>query len=102
MNEVIMPHNPSLKRMRDTMCELRNLCKQVTENYRPMLNGERYLTDDETSKALKISRWTLQEYRTNGRIPYVMLGGKVLYRESDLESLLQECYHPARRKKDGA
>lgn len=100
MSEIVMPHNSGLKRMRDTMCELRDLCRQVTENYRPMLNGERYLTDDETSKALKVSRRTLQEYRTNGRIPYVMLGGKVLYRESDLEALLKECYHPARKTRD--
>ena len=62
MNELILSQNPAVKRMRDTMNELQNLCKQVTENYRPMLNGERYLTDDETSQVLKISRRTLQEY----------------------------------------
>ena len=98
MNELILPQNPSVKRMRDTMNELRNLCKQVTENYRPMLNGERYLTDDETSTVLKVCRRTLQEYRNDGTLPYVLLGGKVLYRESDLENLLQSCYHPARRQ----
>lgn len=100
MNELILSQNPAVKRMRDTMNELQNLCKQVTENYRPMLNGERYLTDDETSQVLKISRRTLQEYRTNGKIPFVLLGGKVLYRESDLEALLRKCYHPASRTKD--
>ena len=31
-------------------------------------------------------------------VPYIKLGGKVLYRESDLEKLLEECYHPAYRK----
>ena len=49
-------------------------------------------------KRLKISRRTLQEYRDSGIVPYVKLGGKVLYRESDLEKLLEECYHPAYRK----
>ena len=100
MNELILSQNPAIKRMRDTMVELHNLCKQVTESYRPMLNGERYLTDDEVSQTLKISRRTLQEYRTNGKIPFVMLGGKVLYRESDLEVLLRKCYHPASRTRD--
>ena len=93
-----MPHNAGMKRMRDSMRELLSLCRNVTEDYRPMLDGERYLTDDETSRVLKISRRTLQEYRSSGRIPFVLLGGKVLYRESDLEALLQECYHPARRQ----
>lgn len=100
MNELILSQNPAVKRLKDTMNELQSLCRLVTENYRPMLNGERYLTDEETSQALKISRRTLQEYRSNGRIPFVLLGGKVLYRESDLEALLQKGYHPARRTRD--
>jgi excisionase family DNA binding protein len=52
----------------------------------------------EVSHRLKISRRTLQEYRDSGIVPYIKLGGKVLYRESDLEKLLEECYHPAYRK----
>ena len=58
----------------------------------------RYLSDLEVSHRLKISRRTLQEYRDSGIVPYIKLGGKVLYRESDLEKLLEECYHPAYRK----
>ena len=30
-----------------------------------------------------------------GRIPYIQLGGKILYRQSDIERLLEENYHPA-------
>ena len=86
MNELILSQNPAVKRMRDTMNELQNLCKQVIQGF--------------PSQVLKISRRTLQEYRTNGRIPFVLLGGKVLYRESDLEALLRKCYHPASRTKD--
>ena len=67
---------------------------RVTSNYRPLLNGERYLSDVEVSHRLKVSRRTLQDYRDNGTLPYFKLGGKVLYRESDLEALLQRCYHP--------
>ena len=67
---------------------------RVTSNYRPLLNGERYLSDVEVSHRLKVSRRTLQDYRDNGTLPYFKLGGKVLYRESDLEALLQKCYHP--------
>ena len=38
---------------------------------------------------------TLQDYRNAGRIPYILLGGKLLYRESDIERLLMEGYRPA-------
>lgn len=42
---------------------------------RPVLGGERYLTDKEVSAQLKLSRRTLQDYRNEGRISYYQLGG---------------------------
>ena len=51
---------------------------------RPVLGGERYLTDKEVSTQLKLSR-----------ISYYQLGGKILYRESDIEKMLQENYREA-------
>ena len=96
MNELIMPHNPGVKRVLDSMKDVLALYKSVIGNYRPMLDGERYLTDSEVAEILKVSRRTLQEYRNGGVLPYILLGGKVLYRESDLESVLESCYHPAR------
>ena len=51
----------------------------------PLLGGE-------LSERLKISRRTLQDYRNNGILPYRQLGGKILYRESDIERVLQSCY----------
>ena len=45
---------------------------------RPLLNGHRYLTDDELSRLLHINRRTLQDYRNMGRISFIKLGGKVI------------------------
>jgi excisionase family DNA binding protein len=59
------------------------------------LNGERYLTDKEVSEKLKVSRRTLQDYRNEGKISYCQLGGKILYRESDIEKMLEDNYFPA-------
>ena len=59
------------------------------------LGGERYLTDKEVSAQLKLSRRTLQDYRNERRISYYQLGGKILYRESDIEKMLQENYREA-------
>ena len=98
MNELIMPHNVGVKNALENMKELLVLYKKMTGNYRPLLDGERYLTDKEVAQILKVSRRTLQEYRNDGVIPYILLGGKVLYRESDLERVLESCYHQAYKR----
>ena len=97
VNELITLRTEGMTDAIQSMKDIESLFDKVTSNYRPLLDGERYLSDVEVSHRLKISRRTLQEYRDNGMIPYFKLGGKVLYRESDLERVLQECYHPAYR-----
>ena len=87
MNELIMPHNAGVKRVLESMKEVLALYKNVTGNYRPLLDGERYLTDREVAEILKVSRRTLQEYRNDRVLPYILLGGKccivkVIWRES--------------------
>ena len=62
---------------------------------RPLFNGERFLSDKELSDLLKISRRCLQDYRDQGRISYIRLGGKILYKVSDIEKLLEDNYHEA-------
>ena len=78
MNELIMPHNVGVKNALENMKEILTLYQKVIGNYRPLLDGERYLTDKEVAQILKVSRRTLQEYRNEGVLPYVLLGGKVL------------------------
>ena len=81
--------------VRDLFSELDRIAKDaatVADENQPLLGGEHYLTDRELSERLKISRRTLQDYRNNGILPYRQLGGKILYRESDIEQVLQSCY----------
>ena len=67
-------------------CEL--LDKLKTEDQR-VFHGERFITDSELSRLLRISRRTLQEYRTVGIIPYYLICGKVIYKESEIQNLLE-------------
>ena len=67
------------------------------ESYRPPLDGEHYLTDKEVAEMLRVSRRTLQEYRNDRKIPFIIFGGKVLYRETDIERILEENYRKAIR-----
>jgi excisionase family DNA binding protein len=69
--------------------------ESLVEKCKPSLNGERYLTDREVSEKLKVSRRTLQDYQIEGKIPYYQLGGKILYRESDIEKMLNDNYFSA-------
>ena len=69
----------------------------LVRNCKPTLGGERYLTDKEVSAKLRVSRRTLQDYRNEGRIPYYQLGGKTLYKESDLQRVLDNGYRDAFR-----
>ena len=62
------------------------------ESYRPPLDGEVYLTDKEVADLLRVSRRTLQEYRNERLLPYIILGGKALYPESGLREVLEANY----------
>lgn len=72
--------------------------EQLMEGYRPVLNGERLLTDAELSEMLKVSRRTLQEYRNARLVSFIELRGKTLYRESDIERMLEQNYRKAYRQ----
>ena len=69
--------------------------RESFKDYRPLLNGDRWISDREAAEFLKVSRHTLFTYRQKGLLPYVLLCGKILYRERDLEELLQRNYVPA-------
>ena len=71
--------------------------KETFKDYRPLFNGDRWISDREAAEFLKISRHTLFTYRQKGLLPYVLLCGKILYRERDLEELLQRNYVPAQK-----
>ena len=92
MSEIITKENERVKGFFHSLERMLDNIEDVLTNQRPTLNGERFLTDKEVSDRLKISRRSLQDYRTNGQIPYIQLGGKILYRESDIQKMLEEGY----------
>ena len=56
------------------------------------------LFNEELSKILRVSRRTLQEYRTFGVIPYYLVQGKALYKESDIMKILDDAYKRCREE----
>ena len=92
MSEIITKDNERVTRLFGSLERMLSGIERLVANHRPTLNGERFLTDKEVSARLKVSRRTLQEWRTNGQIAYISLGGKVLYKESDIQKMLEK-YH---------
>lgn len=99
-SEVMMNENNDVFTMEDepiasVVQDMRKGSKWLSaflESYRPPLDGERYLTDGEVSELLRVSRRTLQEYRNNRVLPFILLGGKVLYPETGLRGVLEANY----------
>lgn len=76
----------------ENLDKLLDSVKGALENNPPILDGERYLTNNDVANILHISLRTLQDWRDNGRIAYIQISGKVLYKESDVRKLLEEHY----------
>jgi hypothetical protein len=80
-------------RVIELICRLEKVSKTLVKLEIPTrrsFNGQRFLTDSELSRMLKISRRTLQDYRTDGIIPYYLICGKVLYKESEIQQFLED------------
>lgn len=95
MEDVILERSPEVIAFFQTMDSLFTNIESMVGNCKPFLNGERFITDKQLADILRISRRALQDYRTNGIISYYLLGGKVLYKESDVQKLLEDNYYPS-------
>jgi len=70
-----------------------NRCiKEVAQTHKPLFGDEHFLTGKEVCERLYISPRTLQDYRDRRIIPYTQFAGKILYKELDLERLLEGNY----------
>ena len=69
---------------------------EVAQTRKPLFAGELFLTSKEVCERLYISPRTLQDYRDRKIIPYTQFAGKILYKASDLEKMLEENYKSSR------
>ena len=53
------------------------------------LDGDKLLDNQDMCELLGITKRTLQSYRDRRRLAYTNVGGKFLYKESDLAAFLQ-------------
>ncbi|GHT76275.1 DNA-binding protein [Bacteroidia bacterium] len=74
--------------------EMLDIIKEALKQRTPHLNGEKFLTGKDVCGMLHISPRTLQEWRTQGKIPFLRLKGKILYKESEVLKWLGNNYLP--------
>ena len=91
-SNVLTQRDETIIRAVATLQKASKKAERLISDYRPILNGDRLLTDPEVADLLKVSRRTLQEYRNDGILPYIEMKGKVVYRESDIERTLMRYY----------
>lgn len=97
MNKTIMTNDEWAVGFMEQLDSMLNGIESMNEKSRASFGNERFLTDKEVSAWLKVSRRTLQDYRNNGMVSYYQLGGKILYKESDIEKMVMDGYRNAYR-----
>ncbi len=77
---------------RKMIAQLKNRVEEILKNYRPVMNGEIYLSGEDVCGLLHISKRTLQQYRDDNILPFIQIGGKIIYKESDIMTILEQNY----------
>ena len=90
MNTFIEKSDPRVAGLFRRLENAANVLDKLRMPLRRSFNGQRFITDRELSAKIRISRRTLQEYRTSGLIPYYLICGKVIYMESEIQAFLEK------------
>lgn len=62
------------------------------KNQHTNIDGEELLDNQDVLQMLKISARSLQRYRSNGRLPYYTISGKLYYKLSDVHQFVRESF----------
>ena len=90
--ELINKNTSQVKEFISSLDSMLNGIESIVKHYKPHFNGERFLSNNEVSKKLNVSLRTLQEWRDTGLIPFIQIKGKIIYRQVDIDKLLQKHY----------
>ena len=86
--EFQMIEQSAFDEMKTLVTTLRERAERFRELFSPP-QPRRWLTAEEVCKALRITKRTLQYYRSEGIIPSTSLSNKILYKESAIARILQ-------------
>lgn len=90
--DLLTNDNEEIIAYKEMITQLRKRIEAILKNYRPVMNGEIYLSGEDVCKLLHISKRTLQQYRDDNILPFIQIGGKIIYKETDILSVLEQNY----------
>ena len=74
--------------------EIKEALAKLTSEIKTMKQSspldEQWLDNQDLCELLHVSKRTLQNYRDNGIIPFSQIGGKIYYKATDVEKLLNK------------
>ena len=82
-----------MQSIHESIDQLSEILDSMPKDVTTLPSDDEHLCDKEVAYMLKVSRRTLSEYRSNGTLPYYVLGGKVLYKRSEIEQALKREYN---------
>ena len=62
------------------------------------VDGEQLLDNQDVLQLLKISSRSLQRYRSDNKLPYYTISGKLYYRMSDVQQFIRNNFHGVTRE----
>lgn len=95
--EILNHKSPEIISLLEKADKTLNLIHAAFKKRTPLLEGEKYLSNKDVGRMLQMSIRTLQDWRDHGRIDYIQISGKILYRESDILKLLEDNYYKSWR-----
>ena len=87
--EILDKKSPEITSFFTELDELLDTIQQALKNRTPHLNGEKFLSNRDVCRMLYISSRTLQDWRDTGKIPFIQIKGKILYKQSEINKLLE-------------
>lgn len=91
--DLLTENTEEIVRYKKQVQELKEYTQFILKHFKPVLNGEIYLSGKEVCNLLHITTRTLQQYRDDELLPYIQFGGKILYKESDILKVLEGNYN---------
>ncbi|AZA85473.1 DNA-binding protein [Chryseobacterium shandongense] len=81
-----------------TRFDILNEKTKENQNALNSIDGEQLLDNQDVLQMLKISSRTLQRYRSEEKLPYYSISGKLYYKLSDVHQLIRESFSATKRK----
>lgn len=94
-NYLMGQQEPCIKDILQRLEHADKVLDKLSKSLKPTFNGKRFVSDSELAQMLRVSRRTLSDYRSAGILPYYLISGKALYKESDIQRMLEKAYRPA-------